>query len=81
MIQQIARRRPAITLKIGRRGGEGRPLNTRSDRDRDHILRQMLAITYAGIAAGRPASVGVTPSSFSSTAECPIAARETGLSR
>jgi hypothetical protein len=56
-------------------------LNTRSDRDRDHILRQMLAITYAGIAAGRPASVGVTPSSFSSTAECPIAARETGLSR
>src|SRR6266404_8390824 len=68
MTEQVARvLGPAVTIEIGRSGGGGEALDTRSDRHRDHVLFQTFVVADAGIAAGRQ---NVDESALSSKIGC-----------
>src|SRR5690348_5316125 len=45
--------RPTAAIEIGRSGRSRKTLNTRTDRDCDHVLLQSLVVADAGVATGR----------------------------
>jgi hypothetical protein len=54
MAEQSARvLRSSLSLEIGRGGAQGKALLARTDRHRNHVLLQPLAIPDAGVATGR----------------------------